>query len=56
MAKEKLIFDVPPEEKRWFEELAKHVNLTKISLMRAALDEFAEKRKLPVRPNNFSNK
>ncbi len=49
MAKTKLIFDVAPEEKAWYESILKP-GQTKIALLRELLDEYAKNNKLPARP------
>jgi hypothetical protein len=50
-SKEKLIFDVTPAEKAWFEELVQASDqTTKIGLLRALLDEYAKKIKFKPRP------
>lgn len=47
MAKAKLIFDVAPEEKAWYESILQP-GQTKIALLRELLDEYAKKFQSPI--------
>ena len=49
--KAKLIFDVAPEEKAWYESILKP-GQTKIGLLRELLDKYAKTNKLPARPGS----
>lgn len=52
MYKARIIYDVFPGEKEWIDQLAKATRQTRISLLRAALDEYRERHApdLPPRP------
>jgi hypothetical protein len=52
--KARLIFDVAPEEKAWYESILKP-GQTKIGLLRELLDEYAKNNKLPARPGAEEN-
>lgn len=53
--KARLIFDVAPEEKAWYESILKP-GQTKIGLLRELLDEYAKNNKLPTRPGSEEEK
>ena len=53
--KARLIFDVAPEEKAWYESILKP-GQTKIGLLRELLDEYAKDNKLPARPGSEEEK
>lgn len=52
MARDKLVYDIPSEEKQWFDDLAKAAGMSKVSLLRQVMDEFAEKVKFKSRPKS----
>jgi len=49
VSKTKLIFDVTPEEKAWYESILQP-GQTKIGLLRELLDKYAKENKLSPRP------
>jgi len=51
VSKTKLIFDVTPEEKAWYESILSP-GQTKIALLRELLDKYAVENRLPVRPGS----
>ena len=57
MAITKVIYDMRPEEKEWLENtIMPSTDLTRIGLLRALLDDYASKNKLPPRPGKEKGK
>jgi len=53
----KVIYDMRPEEKEWLENtIMPSTDLTRIGLLRALLDDYAKKNKLPARPGKEKGK